>query len=760
MVVDVTPSITVIERRVEECINALMQVCTLFGFEGEVNTRQTQQHWMRLVNDTGGNWAKVAKYKLAAFYSFHTDQPIPPAPFQASDLPGKLFGGRAGRFTDLLLKRLNMEEKMEFLYSIKGAKGGMPRASKAELKEKEDELVIELTKEPNKRMESEDLLPSGEVWSDVPVFKDETDTVLSQPSFERQLRRTVRELYENQNYAISDRVAAFFPSTSANYINSRKNAGAIGAILEHPTLLDGLRAPQGHLHFDTKSEEEIQSEDWKVGAWDHKKFDEEFAIFWTRVLKIADEEEEPLAEPLALPEALKIRVITKGPPFQQTVLKGLQKYMHEVLRNHRTFKLVGVPITADYIYSIMGSDLAPGEGFLSGDYEAATNNLESWVSNTIADEIGDVIGLFPVERRLFLRSLTGHILRGRPQTRGQLMGSITSFPVLCIANAALSRWAWELDHGMTVRLSDCPLTINGDDIAMKCSRNGYKLWQRITQKAGLKESVGKTYWSREWVEMNSTNFVFDQLAPTKNYKKMPSGRYSIWDNPFKLTKYVKLGLINGLKRSGLSIGLRDQDDQDNNVGARYRKLIEMCPTSLKEAVHAEFVDKHRGLLQSMRLPWYVPEWIGGLGLTGVKEPSELDLRVAKMIIFNWKKQRPVSIAHSEANWRTWQLAEGRVPEPTYVETKNAGTVIYNKIVSKMCINLLFDSNIRLSDLHTEIKSGMNVKKAVRRNERLWDPSTYKSLPSPLTMQELMFRPKYSSYEDETPVDNPTVSPLD
>jgi hypothetical protein len=759
MVVDGTPSASEVEKRVGECINALMQVCILFGFTGEFDIKSTQQHWMEMVNDVDGNWMKVAKYKLAAFFSFHTNQPLPSAPFRVSDLPGKLFGGRASRFVDLFLKRSTEEERMEFLSSIKRAKGGMPRASKVDLKRKEDELVEELTKEPEEQKKSEDLLPSGKVWSDVPVFKDETDTILSRPSVERQLRRTVQELFIGHKYTISDRTAAFFPSTSANYINSRNNAGAIGSILEHPTLLDGLRAPSGHLQFNTHQEEEIESEDWKMASWSHKNFDDVFAVFWTRLLQLA-REEEPHAEPLALPEALKIRVITKGPPFRQTVLRSVQKYMHGVLREHRTFKLVGEPITAEYLYSIMGSDLPEGEGFLSGDYEAATNKLESWVSNTIADELAIIMELLPVEKMLFTQSLTGHILRNRAQTHGQLMGSVTSFPVLCIANAALSRWAWELDHGMTVRLNHCPLTINGDDIAMKCSKNGYGLWRRITQYAGLIESLGKTYWSREWVEMNSTNFNFDKLAPTKTYKKLPSGRFSIWDNPFTQTKFVSLGLINGLKRSGLSVGLRDQSDQNDNIGARYRKLMENCPSSLKEAVHKEFIHRHRGILKSMRLPWYCPEWIGGIGLTGYKEPPELDLRVAQMILYNWKQKRPVSIAHSEANWRTWQLAEARVPDPTYVQVKNSGTEVYSKVVSKMCINLLFDSKIRLSDLHSTVKSGMNVKKAIRANERLWDPSTYKSLPQALSLSDLTFRPKYSSYEDVNPVATPNISPLD
>jgi hypothetical protein len=330
------------------------------------------------------------------------------------------------------------------------------------------------------------------------------------------------------------------------------------------------------------------------------------------------------------------------------------------------------------------------------------------------------------------------------------MGSITSFPVLCIANATVSAWAYELDSKKITLLRDWPGMINGDDIAMRCTRKGEDAWRQISSFIGLKESVGKTYYSREFVNINSTNFQREEDNPTEFFDKRKDGSITVRYSPFVETKYVNMGLMNGLKRSGQTIGLRDQSDKDDNLGTRYRELMKKSPSSMREVVHRTFINMHRELLEQFHAPWYVPEWIGGVGLTGYREPSELDLRIARMILLNWKKARPISLAHGTANWKTWLLAEARVPEPFYIGQKNKGTELYNRVVSQKCIDLLFDSNLQLKDLLTEVTSGMKVTAAIRHNAKLWDPKRYGNhLPAPMSNDDLTFKPKYSSYVNVT-----------
>jgi hypothetical protein len=707
---------------------------------------------------------KLVKYKLAAFFSSHTGQELPHniimeaavkqhLPQEGSrDNPRMLLGGRLGRFISVFLKKADKEKRMSFLQSILQSKKGMPRAGLAALKEKEKETVMKLTQPEILADKTSWTMLS---WADANDLPWEVDFVLNETTMKAQLRRTVKELFGGKKMTFKDRVKAFFPSTSANYINNRKNAGAIGSILEHPRILEGLRVSGGYINNSTltvggeRDEEEMEDEGRMKVRLDDSKFQGAFTMLWLRVLTEASVER-PDAEPVALPEALKIRVITKGPPFIQTALRNLWKFMHGVLRSHKTFRLIGEQVSAGYVRDVLGANLPEGQAYLSGDYEAATDNLKSWVSEEIANAIADEIGLYEIERALFITSLTKHILRGQKQTTGQLMGSITSFPVLCIANAAFCRWALEMDFQKKLLLRDAPMAVNGDDCMLRIGQFGRGIWGRITKFGGLPPSVGKCFYSREFVNINSTNYLRDEENPTEEHIFYTDSLFTKRFNPFKLNLYVNMGLMTGLKRSGLSIGLSDQDDPRNNIGVRYRELIRLSPPSMRNEIHKGFVNRHRELLEKARLPWYIPEWLGGLGLTGIVEPSELDLRIAHMILLNWETRRPISLAHQEATWKTWQLAQKALPKPMLTFEKNKGVEEYKDLVAKKCIDLLFDLNIDLETLMTEVRKGEGVNKAIKRNAVIWSPKTYKELAKPLKMVDIEFRARYDSLQGQKP----------
>jgi hypothetical protein len=749
-------------ENIEECLEVLTDVCRLFGYKGKVNLQKSVDHWMAITEESGAGWMKIAKYKLAAFFAFYTHQTLPQCPFnELHDRPENLFGGRLGRFVSVFLKRADRPTKMSFLSSIKQAKKGMPRADAKELKRAETKFIDTMTQVTEQKQDEE----KGEWLVDWSTVEENTSPEislqLSRASFEQQLRRTVKEVFKGHTLSTADRVSAFFPSTSANYINSRSNAGAIGAILEHPTLLRGLRRPGGYLRFQTQEEEQIESEDWISGSMqgEDADFQTAFTTLWVRLLGEASREENT-AEPVALPEALKIRVITKGPPFIQTTLRCIQKHMHSVMRRLKTFRLIGEPVTEKYILEVLGAVLAEDEGFLSGDYEAATDNLKSWVSEVIADAVSEEIKLYSVERRLFIDALIHHKIRGKPQTQGQFMGSIVSFPVLCLAVATIARWALEVQSQKKKLLRDAPIADNGDDLAMKCKQSGRIAWEKISAFAGLKSSVGKTYFSRDFVEINSTQFLrvdpkpFQDFKEEITWKKYPHGRFATKKlvpitrmNPFERTRYVNMGLLRGQKRSGIGRqGLVDPRQPMSNIGARYRELIENCPILLRRAVHRQFLTTNASILEKARpAPWFVPTWIGGLGLLGFAGPSKLDLRVAQMILFNWRKKRPVDISRMDAPWKTWRLAEREVPDPAMVHRKNDGVEYYTKIVAQKCIDLLFDSDKPLEVLF-ELNSKSNIGAMIGRNQRLWSPNYKTGLPEPIDAVRLHFQPTYSSYQ--------------
>jgi hypothetical protein len=742
------------QREIVGCISILIELCIIFGLrEKQCKWEGTIRHWQDLVKATGGDWMKVAKYKLAAFFSAHNQQPLPEPPFKVKDCPKQLFGGAAGKWIALVVRRGKDDDigLMEFLTSILQSKKGMPRSDKSALRKAEEETIQKLTTW-TKAARAIGLIDD---WAEMDTSHPKVEATLSQLTWELQIRRTVRELYHKATFTAEERVKAFFPSTSANYIRSRRNAGALGEILEHPTLLKGLRTDGGRLRVEEEPgemEEEGREEGRIYIPSDQREFDKSFETLWLRVLKEASTEQ-MFAQPVGLAEALKNRVITKGPPFVQTVLRALWKKMHSVLRKHRAFKLIGEPVSIEYLTDVLGSWLPEGKSYLSGDYADATNGLRGWASECAADEISHMLNLHPVERRLLINSLTRHKLVSKDkgedmaidQVTGQLMGSITSFPILCIINAAGTRWAMEVEEDKPILLRDLKAMFNGDDVAAVCGPKGYRLWKTIQEFVGLKESLGKTYFSDRFVNINSTNFI---TGPNYTFVNDVG---KVRTTPFALTKYINMGLLTGKKRSEASISLNDEDDPYNRIGVQYRELIRNTPSGLIEKVHKTFLEHHGKLLAKARVPWYIPEWLGGLGLTGVGTPSDLDLSIARRILLNWKEERPIQLGRKEATWKTWQLASKAVPKPNYTEdSTDPGIQEYNNLVAKKCIDLMFDGRTRLDTLMQAAAKG-KTQRAMNHNAKLWNPKprgkkcVCRGIPQPLTKEELVFARKYETY---------------
>jgi hypothetical protein len=746
------------------CLEAVINILETFGLvRGEKFTEslaQTITHWERLVKVAKGSWMKVAKYKLAAFYSFHRKQPIPIPPWSESDnpndKPGILFSGSLGRW---LSARIKGADRQEILQSIKQSKKGMPRPTTEMLKEEVIKFNREMTEEQNDTNKREFI---GQ-WADYINLPNDINTTMDKPNCEAELRRTVVELFRGKVMTIEDRIKEFFPSTSANYINNQKNAGAVGTILEHATLLEGLRKPGGYLEVDiTPYERQYNYRAPKTVIIERHnetklpysvKTNEEplkevFAKMWWRLLKGAITEENNV-KAVALAEALKIRIITKGPPLTQTVLRNHWKYIHTVLRQHKAFKLIGEPVTEEYVLNQLGKNLGEEEVYISGDYKAATDNLKCWVSEVIADQLALELKLSGVELDLFKRNLTRHIIDGKLQTKGQLMGSIVSFPILCIANATICRWALELCNEKKILLKDALLMINGDDCAMKAKPQAYTFWRQIAAYFGMEESVGKTYVSKEFVDINSTSF--ERQSEPKIIKCFREDNSIVERETYLVqTKYVNAGLLMGIKRSGEAVNLKDQTSSHNNIAARARQMLRLAPENKYHDIMKKFINYHRDVMTKTRLPWFIPEWLGGIGLPiGTwGTPSELDLRLARKIIMNWNTSHPNSLSHNEVSWMTWNIAEKLLPEPVYASSKDEATEEYTHTVATKCIDILFDSNFKLEDIHQQVQAGIKIGKAISKNAKFWTPKPG-VLPMPMTVEEITFQARYPNWVEGT-----------
>lgn len=139
-----------------------------------------------------------------------------------------------------------------------------------------------------------------------------------------------------------------------------------------------------------------------------------------------------------------------------------------------------------------------GEVFVSGDYESATDNLNRYVSMAILLELEQNSTYTPGNVwRLAHETLRNRFEDGSQQRRGQLMGSILSFPLLCMVNYFTFRYA--------IRRK-VPVKINGDDIVFRANLEEVERWFNLVSSSGLVVSKGKTLVLKSCFSLNSSFF--------------------------------------------------------------------------------------------------------------------------------------------------------------------------------------------------------------------------------------------------------------
>lgn len=704
---------------VKQCVDVLISLTELYGFSSNKYQRKgTYNHWVYLAA-ASGDAMKLTKYKLAAFYSFWKAQELPESPFPDElDNPSVILGGRGYRFVRLL-NRSNPRAFESYITSVLYSKKGMPRPGKWRLRLAEENAFTKLTTRPHYGS-SINIIP----WGDVSAF-GKLDTVVSQETVKGQLRRTVNELFKGESYTDDNRVEPFFPSTSANYINTRSLGGAVATIMEDDELIGDLRTSEDLIDVSV-----IGNKHRAVIA-DSTKLRLRFLILYKRILR-KSRAEPPVAVPLALAEALKTRVISKGPPLAYTALKPLQRKLWLVLKKHPVFKLIGQPVDPWYVQERMGAKLAVDEAYLSVDYSDATNEMFSWVSDEVVAALSDVLSLTEDERVVFKRILTGHLIEFEdeilPQERGQLMGSIVSFPILCIVNAACCRWAQELAYQRTWSLSDCRLGINGDDGILRTNGFGKLCWEKISSYCGLLPSVGKVYFSRTFLNINSTTYLYhsDGYLGDIATKRILH---------FELVQYVNLGLLFNLQRSGTGKAGVD-DAREGTIGSRVRELIRLCPEDMQIKVIKKFLHLNKSVLGRLCVPWFIPEDLGGVGLpmVGSFVARDKDLRLARMI-YDHPKEFKIPQKPRNTPWRVWEYAQKRfevVPADVAMAHHGTESISGSRLRGLFCVEALF-RNRDISTLYQEAEA-KSIKRYWRQLSNVWKRACLSGLPFPEPFQ--------------------------
>lgn len=747
----------------QESLLLILDLFHIFGFDkSSFKSKNTLKRWAVLASYSTP--LKFMKYKIAAFFSAWTNDDVPKSPFPSQyDNPRALLGGSAYRWLLLQRQTLHPEIFLSLITSVLYSKKGMPRPTEKDLRDAEEAAFATMTTPMPQK---------SNFWLRDWKTEGETrlDSLVSIETVKEQLKRTVHEMFTG--FEVGDslrRPKPFFPSTSSDYVSSRSKGGAVASLKESGLL------PEDGMGCGIK----FGSEGSRV-VLDESLLDTRFQEFWEK-LAVAQKSELPLVSPVALAEPLKVRVISKGPAQLYTYLKPLQKLMWKRMQQFRCFELTGKPVTARYVQSVMGKKLTGLQRFLSVDYSAATDNLHMWVSECIANAICDELKIEEF-REPFLRSLTGHIYthngKQSPQRRGQLMGSVTSFPVLCIANAAICRWAIELDHDRQFKLNDCPMAINGDDGLLKVTPVGRNFWERISSFCGLEPSIGKVYFSKTILNINSTTFLYapDGFTDIDLYEK---GRSFTIRQHFEHIKYVNLGLMRGMGRSVSTDKQTEKQDRlrsigtEDSIGARARDLINTCPEGYREIVMQKYIYHNHETLVSTRLPWFVPESAGGLGLPEVGKYCLDDKHLRLLRVQMEQNIRPPG-RPTFPKWATWKAAQSelkanhvnrdegvkvrnqaRAYDFWYEEVCHSDSRLSEKdLTAKFCTDLLFTAPLnRLMNEPVNENSATFISEKriadgyVNKLRRFWS-DLYKTevYPEPLSDSK-EFQPKFSLVSD-------------
>lgn len=639
----------------------------------------------------GGTWLDYFKYKIAAFFSYYMKQKQPSFKYQLTyTQPGVLFGGAFYTFASRL-KLSQLQEGISYMdsfsLSMLMSKKGMPRPTDEMVKKAVLESVITMTT-PKPDVDFEEPRMCDFSYNDLPLPIE--DKLRYGPEFlKRELRRTTREIFSGSGFSLDTLTKPMLPSSSANYATSVANHGTWACLSKDvqdtfcfevnavPQMVDAIGpisdsyGLEGEIETEARRDEVtpiiglgIDLETTLPGQpGEQWGFQEEYnRFYWSQFKKALDEQ--PCVKVIGLKEALKIRCISKGPPLTYFVLKPLQKFMFSQLQKFKCFKFTNTPITAEELNHHLPRH-QDGMRYHSGDYRNATDEIYSWVSEAVADELiavleeecGHSLSLLHV---LLVRSLTKHWYEHEgsliSQARGQLMGSITSFPILNILNAALVRCAYELAHGVNTPLNELPAFFNGDDCGTAYTNLYFPIyWAGLGDVMGLSESVGKTYDSGDMISLNSRFYI------------RVGGRWV-------QIPYVNTGLLHGQKRSSdpttVAKGKSDATISLAQFPSIFKELAENCGSILLANVQERFVYLNHKIMKTFSGPWHLPQWLCGLGVP-VREPSRFDLQACNYLRSYYAKGGEIPRYKTDNEWLVQQVVEKYVSQSHPLCTKRS-----------------------------------------------------------------------------------------
>jgi len=333
----------------------------------------------------------------------------------------------------------------------------------------------------------------------------------------------------------------------------------------------------------------------------------------------------------AVLEPFKVRTISKDPALPSYIAKEVQVKLHGLMRNMKPFRLIGRPFDPTDLmdlYAVQsrlnGGDFRE-EYWLSIDYSAATDGLSASLSQKIlrdllekgAYDIDAINEGDSLDKRIRLLNILLGVLAPHEisypkvggvrlpdvmQQNGQLMGSILSFPILCLANLALYltvRRRLRPEAKMSDLLNS--VLINGDDMLYIGTLEEWKLHQELGAKFGLAMSPGKAYFHKSYANINSLSVVMD----LRNHNPTPF-----------VIPFLNVGLMTGNHKVLAKIGGEEVDRApETPLISVLNKVVDGAWKGRQADVFRQYISMHsREISREARgSHLFLPISLGGLG---------------------------------------------------------------------------------------------------------------------------------------------------
>lgn len=233
------------------------------------------------------------------------------------------------------------------------------------------------------------------------------------------------------------------------------------------------------------------------------------------------------------------------------------------------------------------------------------------------------------------------------------MGSPISFPVLCLFNAALTRYALEIASSANprvYRLDELPMLINGDDLLCRTNPLEYLVWKDIVDFGGLTPSIGKNFRSRTIGTINSEMWHFSLTS-----QLLSNGERYLDFFQCEREQIIECGKIRGSMKGKASLASKadetspfcDPQDWGTSAERRWKEFLISCP---KPELAYDYLWTSVGAELALKLPSGVPlcqpVWLGGGGFPlppighpkrDQREPSSSQRMIARYLFQNTHK---------------------------------------------------------------------------------------------------------------------------